>query len=57
MVGSNENLSVIAERAANVEMAREIHTDEQFTGGETLEKVEAKMRNKKENEESEAKEE
>ncbi|KAM7338764.1 hypothetical protein ACRRTK_002248 [Alexandromys fortis] len=48
--GSNENLPVIIERAENVEMTREIHTDkEQFTEGETVENVEAEMRNGEEN--------
>nr|XP_021516177.1 glutamate-rich protein 5 [Meriones unguiculatus] len=56
--GSKEQLVGTAETAANVEMARETHTDkeEQHIEGETGEKVEAEMKNEKESEEAETEE-
>ncbi|XP_059103500.1 glutamate-rich protein 5 [Peromyscus eremicus] len=56
--GSREQLAGTAETAPDVEMAREIHADEeeQHIEGETGEKVEAKMKNERESEEAEAKE-
>ncbi|XP_052603356.1 glutamate-rich protein 5 [Peromyscus californicus insignis] len=56
--GSREQLAGTAETAPDVEMAREIHTDEeeQRIEGETGETVEAKMKNERESEEAEAKE-
>ncbi|CAO2602540.1 Glutamate-rich protein 5 [Lemmus lemmus] len=57
-VGSREELAGTAETAANVDMAREIHTDkeEQHIEGETGEKMEAEMKNEKGSEEAEVKE-
>ncbi|KAL6079795.1 hypothetical protein STEG23_035500 [Scotinomys teguina] len=56
--GSMEQLAGTAETAPDMEMTREIHTDEeeQRIEGETGEKVEAKMKNERESEEAEAKE-
>ncbi|XP_057648639.1 glutamate-rich protein 5 [Chionomys nivalis] len=56
--GSREELAGAAETAANVDMAREIHTDkeEQHIEGETGEKMEAEMKHKKGSEEAEVKE-
>ncbi|XP_036064767.1 glutamate-rich protein 5 [Onychomys torridus] len=56
--GSREQLAETAEMAPDVEMAREIHTDEeqQRIEGETGEKVEAQKKNERESEETEAKE-
>ncbi|XP_055478729.1 glutamate-rich protein 5 [Psammomys obesus] len=56
--GSKEQLVGTAETAANVEVARETHTDkeEQHIEGETGEKVEAEMKNEKESEEAETEE-
>uniref|UniRef100_A0A8C8UAZ9 Glutamate rich 5 n=1 Tax=Peromyscus maniculatus bairdii TaxID=230844 RepID=A0A8C8UAZ9_PERMB len=56
--GSREQLAGTAETAPDVEMAREIHTDEeeQRIEGETGEKVEAKMKTERESEEAKEKE-
>ncbi|XP_038200050.1 glutamate-rich protein 5 [Arvicola amphibius] len=57
-VGSREKLAGAAETAANVDMAREIHTDkeEQHIEGETGEKMEAEKKHEKGSEEAEVKE-